>query len=289
MNYLFQKSILYIIIGHFLLAFSVCAFNLPFQIAVGGSTGLSIIFNSLFSFDLSMFVLMINIICLSLGLFFVGKQLVMGSVLSSFLYPLFLSLCQNIPGITLLSHDIILSAIIGGVISGLGVGMVIKAGATIDGLEILSVIINKKTDISISQSMYIIDTVIMLGQLPFGQFDKVFYGIISAYLLTNMMHKVLVYGTNKEQVFVIIKQYELLKEELIKNDFGVTMFYATSGLKKTEFQVVNTTVFSKEITKIKTIIEKVDHTAFVTIHPVSEVRGRGFTLEKQIEYDSILK
>ena len=75
---------------------------------------------------------------------FVGKQLVMGSVLSSFLYPLFLSLCQNIPGITLLSHDIILSAIIGGVISGLGVGMVIKAGATIDGLEILSVIINKK-------------------------------------------------------------------------------------------------------------------------------------------------
>ena len=71
--------------------------------------------------------------------------------------------------------------------------------------------------------------------------------------------------------------------------FGVTMFYATSGLKNTEFQVVNTTVFSKEITKIKTIIEKVDHTAFVTIHPVSEVRGRGFTLEKQIEYDSILK
>ena len=104
-----------------------------------------------------------------------------------------------------------------------------------------------------------------------------------------MMHKVLVYGTNKEQVFVITKQYELLKEELIKNDFGVTMFYATSGLKNTEFQVVNTTVFSKEITKIKTIIEKVDHTAFVTIHPVSEVRGRGFTLEKQIEYDSILK
>ena len=92
----------------------------------------------------------------------------MGSVLSSFLYPLFLSLCQNIPGITLLSHDIILSAIIGGVISGLGVGMVIKAGATIDGLEILSVIINKKTDISISQSMYLIDTVIMLGQFPFG-------------------------------------------------------------------------------------------------------------------------
>lgn len=280
MKYLFHKNTLLIVIGNFLLAFSVCAFTLPFNITVGGTTGISIICNNLFQFNLSAVVLIINIICLILGYVFIGKQLVIGSLLSSFLYPLFLSMCQRIPGITSLSHDIILSAIIGGVISGLGVGLAIKAGATIDGLEIISVIINKKLSVPISKSIYIIDTLIMLGQLPFYKFDKVFYGVISAYLLTFMINKVLSYGTTKEQVFIFTKQYELLKNELIKNDFGVTLFHASSGFKNTEFQVVNTTVFSKELPKIKSIIERVDNMAFVTIHSVSEVRGRGFTLEK---------
>lgn len=282
MKYLFQKNTLLIIIGNFLLALSVCAFTLPFNITVGGSTGISIIFNNLFQFDLSIVVLGINIICLFLGYIFVGKQLVIGSILSSFLYPIFLSICQQIPGITTLSQDIVLSAIIGGVVSGFGVGLAIKAGATIDGLEILSVIINKKTNISISKSMYAIDTIIMLGQLPFCSFNKVFYGVISAYLLTYMINKVLSYGTTKEQVLIFTKKYDTLNKELIKNDFGVTLFYASSGLMKTEFQVINTTVFSKELPKIKSIIENVDDTAFITIHPVSEVRGRGFTLEKKV-------
>lgn len=280
MKYLFQKNTLLIIVGNFLLAFSVCAFILPFNITVGGSTGISIIFNNLFQLNLSTIILIINIICLIFGYIYVGKQLVIGSLLSSFLYPLFLSMCQRIPGITLLSQDIMLSAIIGGVISGFGVGLTIKAGATIDGLEILSVIINKKTNISISKSMYAIDIMIMLGQLPFYKFDNVFYGIISAYLLTFIINKVLSYGINKAQVFIFTKQYELLKEELIKNDYGVTLFYASSGLKNVEFQVLNTTVFSKELSKIKSIIQRVDNMAFVTIHPVFEVRGRGFTLDK---------
>ena len=128
--------------------------------------------------------------------------------------------------------------------------------------------------------MYAIDIMIMLGQLPFYKFDNVFYGIISAYLLTFIINKVLSYGITKAQVFIFTKQYELLKEELIKNDYGVTLFYASSGLKNVEFQVLNTTVFSKELSKIKSIIQRVDNMAFVTIHPVSEVRGRGFTLDK---------
>lgn len=95
-----------------------------------------------------------------------------------------------------------------------------------------------------------------------------------------IINKVLSYGITKAQVFIFTKQNELLKEELIKNDYGVTLFYASSGLKNVEFQVLNTTVFSKELSKIKSIIQRVDNMAFVTIHPVSEVRGRGFTLDK---------
>lgn len=280
MKYFIHKDILLIIIGNFILALSVSVFTIPLDITVGGTTGVSIIFHYLFQWNISIIVLIINIICLILGYLFIGKEVVFKSILSSILYPFFLSVFQQIPNISNITQDILFASVAGGCFSGIGVGLAIKSGATIDGMEILSIILNRKKNFSIGKSMYIIDTMIMIGQLPFYQFDHIFYGVLSAYILTYMIHKVLSYGTQKEQVFIYSKKHEILAKELIDNDFGLTLFDGYGGFQNNKFKVINMTVFSKELPKLKLIIDNIDKTAFITIHPVSEVAGRGFTLEK---------
>lgn len=202
------KSYLMIIVGNLLLAISVCAFTVPFDITVGGSTGVSIIFNKLFGIDMAIVILIVNIICLPLGFAYIGKKLLVGSLLSAFAYPFLLSICELIPGISTFSHNIMFSTIAGGIVSGIGVGLAIRGGGTIDGMEIISVVINKKTNMKVSHSMYIIDSFIMLGQLPFCSLDRVFYGLISAYILTFMINIVLNFRLNKEVSTDYIKEYE---------------------------------------------------------------------------------
>lgn len=275
------KYVGYIIVGNFLLALSVYAFVVPFDITVGGATGLSIVLNKLSGINLSMIVLIINLICLPLGYFFVGKELVIGSLLSSLIYPLTLSICEQMTFLKEISDTILLASLLGGAVAGIGIGLVIKVGASTGGMDIPPIIINKKTRIPVNQAMYAIDTAIMLAQLPFCPINRVVYGIIYAYVLSYAMNKVLTYGVYKLQVNVITKNDKELCEALLKHDFGVTMNYIQTGLEKNEQKAIQTIVFSKNMREVQKIIDSIDEKAFVTIQEIRDVKGRGFTMEKE--------
>ena len=130
--------------GNFLLAISVCAFVVPFGITVGGATGVGIIMQKWQQVPTALTVLIVNIICLPLAWFFVGRRLVAGSLLASFVYPLAISLVERIPHIGEVTDSLILATIFAGVIGGAGVGLVMKSGGSTGGLDIppLILIIN---------------------------------------------------------------------------------------------------------------------------------------------------
>lgn len=269
-----------IVIGNFLLAVSVCAFIVPFDITVGGATGVGVILSKACSVPMWLTVLIINAVCLPLAWIFVGRKLAEGSLLSSLVYPLGLSLVEKIPHITEISNNLMLSTVYAGVIGGIGVGIVMKAEGSTGGLDIPPLILQKKLRIPVKTSMYAMDACIMLLQLPFCETDRVLYGIISAFIFTQLIDRVLLLGEKMYEVTVVTEHFQELRDALLQNDYGVTMELAETGLMKKSIKEVTSTISARSLKHIQKLIRSIDDTAFVRIAQVTTVLGRGFDREK---------
>ena len=275
-----MQSAAMITAGNFLLAFSVCAFIVPFDITVGGATGIGVIFNKLIDAPMAVTILIVNMICLPLAWIFVGKKLVAGSLLSSFVYPAAVWVCERIPQIDQISGSLMLAAIFAGVIGGTGVGLVMKVGGSTGGLDIPPLILKKHANLPVRTTMYVMDAAIMLAQLPFIETDRVLYGIVSAYIFTYMIDRVLTFGEKQYEVTVITPHYERVREELLSHDYGLTLFAAETGLKRDPVMEINTVVRSRDLREAQKIIRGIDDNAFVRIGQVTRILGRGFDREK---------
>lgn len=268
------------VLGSSLLAFGVLAFIVPFDIIVGGATGISIIVHKLFGLNMSTIVFVINMVCLPIGYILGSKNLAFGSILSSIVYPVAMAIFERIPQIQTISDNIFLSVICGATVCGVGIGLVMKSGGSTGGLDIPCLLISKFTHVPVNTIMNVADTIIMLGQLPFSNVTRILYGLIYTYMMTNMIGKTLTFGVDKYRIVVISEAYEEIRRTLIDHDCGVTMSYAQSGYTYTEIQKVETVLPMKRLHYVESLIEQVDPTAFITIEKVTDVKGRGYTLER---------
>ena len=275
------KNIIFNIIGSSMLAFGICAFIEPFELVVGGATGIALITHRLLGVNISTVALIINVAVLIPGLFLGGKKLVAGSLLSSFVYPFALAVCERIPHITEIADNIILACICGGVVCGAGIGLVMRSGGSTGGLDIPAILIHKYFHLPVGKTMNAIDVVIMVAQMPFSLITSVLYGIIYTYIMTNALNSVLVFGDDRLKVTIISEAYEEIGKLLVTNDYGVTFVYAEGGLTKTPIKKVECIMSSARYRKCQNLVESIDPTAFITIEKVKDVRGRGFTLERE--------
>ena len=173
-----------------------------------------------------------------------------------------------------------LSTIYAGVIGGIGVGIVMKAEGSTGGLDIPPLILQKKLRIPVKTSMYAMDACIMLLQLPFCETDRVLYGIISAFIFTQLIDRVLLLGEKMYEVTVVTEHFQELRDELIQNDYGVTLELAETGLMGNPIKEVTSTISARSLKHIQKLIRSIDDTAFVRIAQVTTVLGRGFDREK---------
>ncbi|MDO4467985.1 MAG: YitT family protein [Bacillota bacterium] len=278
------KNIIMNAIGSSLLAFGVCAFIIPSNIIAGGATGISIILHRLTGMDVALIAFLFNAICFPIGYIFGSKELAVGSILSSIFYPIALGFFETIPELTSLSDSTILSAICAGVLCGSGIGLVMKSGGSTGGTDIPCLLINKYFHIPIDTVINTTDVIIMCSQIPFSNITYIIYGMIFTFIMTNTISKVLAFGVDKYRISVVSEHYEAIKETLIEHDYGVTMIYALSGYTSTPIQKVESILPMKRLNHVQKIIENVDPTAFITIEKVTDVKGRGFTLEREPIY-----
>ena len=274
------KSILLNFIGSSMLAFGVCAFVEPFNIIVGGSTGIALVLHRLTGMNVSVFALALNILVLPIGYFFYGKELVIGSILSSLFFPMSLAVFEQIPVITTIADNIMLASICGGIVCGAGIGIVMRSGGSTGGMDIPVLVISKLFHKRVDMLINVFDTIIMVCQIPFSNITFVIYGVIYTFIMTRSLQSVLTFGEGRLKFSIVSEKYEELASHLIENDFGVTMTYAESGYTKTPIKKVETVMRSYQNRAALRLIEEIDPEAFVTIEKVLEVKGRGFTLER---------
>lgn len=278
------KNILIILLGNTIYALAVVMFILPNDLITGGTTGLGIFLKNQFNIPLSVFVSSFNIAMFLLGALILGKKFALTTLLSTFYYPLILVILQKIPALSNVTDNPLISVIYAGIMIGVGIGIVIKAGASTGGMDIPPLVLHKKFGIPVSVSLYVIDFSILLLQFMYADSEKVLIGILLVLLYTVTLDKVLLIGKSQIQVKIVSKEFEQINEKIIsKLDRGSTLVYAETGLCHDEVKMVLTVISNRELVKLNQIVNEIDPAAFMIIHQVNEVKGRGFTMERVYE------
>lgn len=277
------KKIFFVLLGNTVYATGIATFVLPTGLITGGTTGLGLIANHYFGLPIEVFAAGFNVVMFILAVLVLGKSFALTSLISTFYFPFILGAVQKIEVLQNLTNDPMLCTIFAGVSIGVGIGMVIKAGASTGGMDIPPLIFNKKMGIPVSVGLYVFDFAILIGQMLFRDKEKSLYGILLVMIYTVLVDKVLLMGKSQMQVKIMSKQYREINEMIHKKlDRGTTLYKTESGYLHEDGFSVMTVVSNRELPKLNQFVMEIDDKAFMVISQVSEVKGRGFTLHKHV-------
>lgn len=277
------KKIFFVLLGNTIYCAGIVAFVLPTGLVTGGTTGLGLIVNHYLGVPIELFAAIFNTIMFLLAVVLLGKAFALTSLISTFYFPIILGAFQKIEWMQNLTNDPMLCTIFAAVSIGVGIGMVIKAGASTGGMDIPPLILNKKMGVPVSVGLYTFDFLILIGQMFFRDTEKSLYGILLVMIYTVLVDKVLLMGKNQMQVKIMSERYEEINEMIHqKLDRGTTLYRTESGYLHNEGFLVMTVVSNRELPKLNQLIMEIDDKAFMVISQVSEVKGRGFTLHKHL-------
>ncbi len=275
------QTVLGVLGGNAILAFSVAAFIVPHGIIMGGATGIGLLLSRVISLPLSSLILAVNAFLFVWGTLVLGKRFALTTIVSTFAYPAFLSVAQMIPGITELTDNIMLATLYGGVLLGAGIGLIVKVGSSTGGTDILALIFHKWFHIPVAVLLYVVDFLVLGSQIFDSTSEQVLYGIMTLVLETVFMNRVMLLGKSQIQLFIISDKYDEIKERVLKDiDAGVTMVHIETGYGGREQKGVLCVIQNRKLYSVREIVQSIDPKAFITITQINEVSGRGFTMER---------
>ena len=278
-----MKNFLFIILGNLIFALGIAVFVIPNGLILGGSTGLALSVQHFLGIDITITVAIINIVTFLAGLFILGKKFAATTLISTFIFPIFLNYFKDIERFKNITSDLLLASIFTALLVGTGVGIVLRVGASTGGLDIPAIILNKKKGIPIAVVLYAIDISILFSQMIFSNTEQILYGIIIVLITTMVINKVIVYGKNDFMVTIISEKYLEISENIHnKIDRGTTFIDIQTGYKKNNQQAVMSVISKRELHSLNKLVQEIDPKAFIIINQVNQVRGRGFSLDKHI-------
>lgn len=276
------ETVLGVLLGNILLAFTVAAFMVPHGIIMGGATGLGLTISHYLPLPLSAIILVVNACLFLLGAATLGKKFIITTIASTFLYPACLSIMQAIPGITGLTDNMMLATLYGGALLGIGVGVIVRVGSSTGGTDILALVMNKYLHVSVAVLMYIVDFLVLGAQALFSDSEQIMYGILALVMETIILNRVMVMGQSQIQLFVVSDKYEEVRERMLKEqDVGVTMVHVETGYGKEERKAALCIIPKRKLYATNELIHSIDEKAFITISQINEVKGRGFTMARE--------
>ena len=269
------KELIEFIIGCLLVALAFNLFMSPNNLVAGGVSGFSLILKHFFGLNSSTIISIANVFLIILSLLVLGKEKTKATILGSILFPVFVSLTEHLSTyISFKESEMILIAVFGGALQGLGAGLIFRAGYSTGGTDILNMIISKVFKMSLGNSMFFTDgTIIVIGAFVFG-FNHLMYSLIILYLISTITDKV-VLGISDSKAFYIITSKEKEVKDFVINELkhGVTEFKARGGYNSENQTVLMSVVPTREYYKLKEGIHNIDKDAFFVAMDSYEVKG----------------
>lgn len=275
------RKLFVVLLGNTIYAVGVVAFILPLGLITGGTTGLGLIVKHYFGIPIEAFAAVFNILMFAIAWWVLGVSFALTTLVSTFYYPVILGILQKVDVLQGFTTDSFLGTICAGLLIGVGIGVVIRAGASTGGVDIPPLVLHKKLGVSISAGLYACDFLILIGQMLFRDKERILYGIILVLIYTVVMDKVLVNGKSRMQVKIISDCCEEINELIHKKlDRGSTFFMSETGYLRKEMKTLMTVVSNRELVLLQQMVKGIDPDAFIVISEVKEVMGRGFTTRK---------
>lgn len=276
------RPIILILLANILYACTVKFFLIPANLISSGTTGIALMVNHFTGMDMSVFILLFNIAMLVVALFILGKKFVLTTIMTSLLYPLFLSILDNLVGEFSITDNTLLNVLFSGMGLGIALGTVLRQGASTGGMDIPPLILQKFFRIPIAVSLYVFDFIIMLSQMFYHKPEDLLYGILLLIVTSVTLDKMLVLGTSRSEIKIVSRQYERIRRAILTDlDRGVTILYGRSGYLCNDTEIVLSVLSNREVHKVQKLVKEIDPECFMTVTKVSEVMGRGFSLDKK--------
>ena len=276
------KVLLYTLVGNTMLAFAVCAFIVPQDFMLGGSSGIALTTQYFLPIRLSVITAFVGVSLFCLGWAFMGWKFAANSLLSTVLYPIVMGILEITPvGTLFVGEDKLICALYCSIIIGVGIGLVVRVGGSTGGMDIPPVILQKYKGIPVGKSLMVFDGVIIAAQVLLKGTDGILYSLLILVLTSAVIDRTIVSGDATVQVIIISPEYERIRHEILDNiNCGVTMIDMQTGMTGEKRQAILSVVYAKKYPEIRDAALKIDKNAFIIASDVKNVNGQGYTLER---------
>lgn len=268
-----------LILGCIFIGVGLNMFFMPYTIAPGGLSGLSLVISKLTGISVSIIMLLIGVPLLAFSIKILGKKDAIKTFIGMLILSAVLKVTEPLATISA-TQDVLLSAICGAIIVGIGLGVIFSVDGSTGGTDLIALMINRVIpNLSVSKCLTIIDGMVVLSAgVVNGDIETGLYSAIALYIIVKVIDAI-ISGFDYSKAFMIITEDRDELREAIINDAkrGVTMFDGKGGYTNNDKSILLVVVNDKkQEIHLKKLIKKVDPNAFVIVSDVYEVLGEGF-------------
>lgn len=271
---LIAKRAIFIFLGAASVSVGLEIFLVPNNIIDGGVVGISIISKYLTGLPLGLFLTLLNLPFLFIGYKSIGKTFALSTLYGVLVMSAGTTLLHPVEPLTM---DPLLAAVFGGIIVGIGVGLVIRAGGSLDGTEIVAILLYKKSPFSVGQIVMFFNFFILgSAGFVFG-WDRAMYSLIAYYIAFKMIDIVMAGFDESKSVWIISDKYRELGDALLDRlGRGVTYLRGEGAYTGDDKQVIFCVITRLEEAKLKAVVEEIDSGAFLAVGNIHDVMGGQF-------------
>ncbi|WP_242863262.1 YitT family protein [Caloranaerobacter ferrireducens] len=272
----YSSKFVFILLGNLFCSIAFNGFFVPNHLLSGGVGGIAIMIHFLTNLPIGLIIFLINIPIFIIGSKIIDKKFTTYSFISMLTLSFLLELTRGIDQLIMMD-DILLAAIFGGILNGLGMGLMFRNRTSQGGLDIIAAIFKKKYNINIGTGLMGVNTIIIASSSALFGLKPAMYTLIALYTAYKIVDKVQEGLDTKKNVIIISDKSQELGEAIQKKlHRGVTFLKGEGGYTKNNKNVIYCIVTSTQVGKLKEIVEEVDPNAFMTINNIQEVKGKGF-------------
>lgn len=273
-----SRDAILIVLGILSAGMGLKGFLLSSRFIDGGVTGVSMLLADVLGFKLSLLILVINLPFIALGYRQIGGKFAVKSVIAI----AGLALCLAVIKFPDVTPDKLLTAVFGGFFIGAGIGLAMRGGAVLDGTEVAALLISKSSQLlKVGDVILLLNIVIFAAAAFFLGIESALYSMLT-YFAASKTVDFLVYGIEEYHGIIIVSPKSEAIRLAILHDLnrGVTVYKGRGGMTETEQDILYCVVTRLEISKVKTIAEGIDETAFIVIHHIADASGG--TIKKRL-------
>jgi uncharacterized membrane-anchored protein YitT (DUF2179 family) len=269
------KECLFILFGGLIFSVGINYFTIPNLLSEGGIIGLTVIAHYLFDLSPGMVNFILNTVLVLVGYKFLEKRAIIYTLFSIFSCSLFMYITEETG--RKITDDPLLAAIFAGLLVGGGLGIIFRAGGTSGGTTILAKLANQFLGWSMGKGILLIDIIVVAGSVFIIGLVKAMYTLIAVYIGAKVIDFIVDGLEEKVAVFIISNSPQLvLRSVTNKMSRGITVLEGRGGYTGDNKEVLYIVISRQEVVRLKNMINEIDEHAYVTVHHVQEVIGKGY-------------